>query len=214
MKYGVNSPGFGQFADPRVLAELARIAEDAGWDGYFIWDHIYFSAPGAPVAPIGDPWVTLAGMATRTSVTFAPDAKEDTFVLNGTPATGETLSRVSGLLDRVRKIAGLSTRARVASSNDFPTASGLASSASAFAALAVAAARAAKLDLDEAALSDLARKTSVSAARRTMQQVLSVLQTLRSSELKTADSRASGEADEAPTIQAPPVPWRLTGIPA
>lgn len=67
MKYGINSPGFGQFADPRVLAELAHIADDAGWDGYFIWDHVYFTAPGAPIAPIGDPWVTLAGMAAATS---------------------------------------------------------------------------------------------------------------------------------------------------
>jgi probable F420-dependent oxidoreductase len=67
MKYGINSPGFGQFADPRVLAELAHIADDAGWDGYFIWDHVYFTAPGAPIAPIGDPWVTLAAMAAATS---------------------------------------------------------------------------------------------------------------------------------------------------
>ncbi|HET9496200.1 MAG TPA: TIGR03619 family F420-dependent LLM class oxidoreductase [Chloroflexia bacterium] len=67
MRYGINSPGFGQFADPRLLAELARLAEDAWWDGYFIWDHVYFGAPGAPPAPIGDPWVTLAAMAAATS---------------------------------------------------------------------------------------------------------------------------------------------------
>ncbi len=53
----------------------------------------------------------------------------------------------------------------MASANDFPTASGLASSASAFAALAVAASRAAGLDLSRAELSNLARETSVSSAR-------------------------------------------------
>jgi probable F420-dependent oxidoreductase len=67
MKYGIYSPAFGEFSDPRVLAELAHVADDAGWDGFFLWDHIYFSAPGAPIAPIGDPWVTLAAMAAATS---------------------------------------------------------------------------------------------------------------------------------------------------
>ena len=110
--------------------------------------------------------VTLAGMATRTTVSFDESLAADQLVLNGEPSAGETLARVSGLLDRVRARAGKhGLRARVDSKNDFPTASGLASSASAFAALAVAAARAAELELDAAALSDLARRTSVSAAR-------------------------------------------------
>ncbi len=37
MQYGVNLPAFGDFGDPRALAELAREAEVAGWDGFFIW---------------------------------------------------------------------------------------------------------------------------------------------------------------------------------
>lgn len=109
--------------------------------------------------------VTLAGMATRTKVTFDPALRADELSLNGEPSSGETLARVTGLLDRVRKQRGLDVRARVESANDFPTASGLASSASAFAALAVAAARAADLELGAEQLSDLARRTSVSAAR-------------------------------------------------
>ncbi|MBL9026049.1 MAG: diphosphomevalonate decarboxylase [Myxococcales bacterium] len=109
--------------------------------------------------------VTLAGMATTTKVTFDDDLAADELVLNGSPASGEPLTRVTNLLDRVRLRSGVRAKARVESSNDFPTASGLASSASAFAALAVAASAAAGLDLDVAERSDLARKTSVSAAR-------------------------------------------------
>lgn len=74
MKYAVYSPGFGAFSDPRVLARLASIAEEAGWDGFFLWDHILFGIPsspadrnGTPCAPIGDPWVTLSAMAACTS---------------------------------------------------------------------------------------------------------------------------------------------------
>lgn len=109
--------------------------------------------------------VTLSGMATRTRVTFDAALGADELTLNGERASGEVLARVSGLLDRVRTMAKLSEKARVESTNDFPTASGLASSASAFAALAVAACGAAGLQRTPEDLSDLARCTSVSAAR-------------------------------------------------
>ncbi len=109
--------------------------------------------------------VTLAGMSTRTTVTFDDALATDELVLNGKPAAGDEVARVTGLLDRVRSRTGNTRRARVESANDFPTASGLASSASAFAALATAACAAAGLDLDRSTLSDLARRTSVSAAR-------------------------------------------------
>lgn len=109
--------------------------------------------------------VTLAGMATTTKVTFDDALSADELLLNQKAESGEQLARVSGLLNRVRRSAGIHAKARVESANDFPTASGLASSASAFAALAVAASAAAGLDLDVATMSDLARKTSVSAAR-------------------------------------------------
>ena len=64
MKYAIYSPGFGAFSDPRILAGLAHDAEDAGWDGFFLWDHVLFTMFGN--APIGDPWITLAAMATAT----------------------------------------------------------------------------------------------------------------------------------------------------
>ena len=109
--------------------------------------------------------VTLAGLATRTRVTFDGAAENDAFTLDGQVAAPAARARVVEMLDRVRRATGETRRARVESSNDFPTASGLASSASGFAALAVAAARAAGLDWDAARLSDLARQSSASAAR-------------------------------------------------
>jgi alkanesulfonate monooxygenase SsuD/methylene tetrahydromethanopterin reductase-like flavin-dependent oxidoreductase (luciferase family) len=62
MRYALNLPAFGAFADARALASLAREAEDAGWDGFFIWDHIQ-SESGMSVA---DPWVTLTAIAMKT----------------------------------------------------------------------------------------------------------------------------------------------------
>ncbi|WP_394839350.1 diphosphomevalonate decarboxylase [Pendulispora rubella] len=110
--------------------------------------------------------VTLEGMSTRTTVRFDADLQADQVTLNGALATGDVHGRVVTLLDRVRALAGRSTRASVESANDFPTASGLASSASGFAALALAAVHAMPgLDLSIERVSDLARQSSASAAR-------------------------------------------------
>jgi diphosphomevalonate decarboxylase len=109
--------------------------------------------------------VTLAGLATRTHVTFDSSLDHDRVVLDGEPADDRTRARVVELLDRVRTAAREPRRAEVVSRNDFPTASGLASSASGFAALALAASSAAGLDWDRARVSDLARRSSASAAR-------------------------------------------------
>ena len=109
--------------------------------------------------------VTLAGMATTTTVTFDAELEQDAFFLAGVPISGGPWTRVAGLLERVRRASGRTEHARVESTNDFPTAAGLASSASGFAALALAAARAAGLEAAPEYVSDLARRTSVSAAR-------------------------------------------------
>lgn len=109
--------------------------------------------------------VTLAGLATRTTVVFDDALENDALVLNGEVAEGEASARAVQLLDRVRAASGRKSKARVTSANDFPTASGLASSASGFGALALAATTAAGMDADAAWVSDLARRSSASAAR-------------------------------------------------
>jgi len=114
---------------------------------------------------VGSLSLTLDGLTTRTEVRFDPALAADALVLNDSPSTGKPLARVAAFLDLVRARAGLKQFAQVTSHNDFPTAAGLASSASAFAALALAAARAARLDLDATQLSELARRGSGSAAR-------------------------------------------------
>ncbi len=63
MRYGIDVPQFGDYGDPRLLASLARQAEDAGWDGFFIWDHINVNWP----APVADPWIALAAIACATT---------------------------------------------------------------------------------------------------------------------------------------------------
>jgi diphosphomevalonate decarboxylase len=109
--------------------------------------------------------MNLEGLFTRTTVSFQPSLALDEFVLNGHEMTGHSLERVRGLLDLIRGKAGLKYRAEVVSENNFPTGAGIASSAAAFAALALAASKAAGLDLLEAELSRLARRGSGSACR-------------------------------------------------
>jgi diphosphomevalonate decarboxylase len=109
--------------------------------------------------------LTLDALVTTTQVAFDAGLAADEVVLDGAPAKPADVARVSGFLDLVRAAAGVATRARVVSRNEFPTASGLASSASGYAALAVAAAGAAGVEMSPRALSVLARRGSGSAAR-------------------------------------------------
>jgi diphosphomevalonate decarboxylase len=109
--------------------------------------------------------LTLANMRTTTEVTFAPELAGDELELDGAPQQGKPLTRASKLLDEVRGLAGVTTFARVRSHNDFPTASGLASSASGFAALAFGSVQALGLNLPIERVSALARAASASAAR-------------------------------------------------
>lgn len=109
--------------------------------------------------------ITLGSFATRTEVRFYPPGAPDHVELNGREADSGTNLRVVRFLDLVRREAALNASAWVRTHNDFPTAVGLASSASAFAALALAACRAAKLEPSAPELSILARRGSGSAAR-------------------------------------------------
>jgi diphosphomevalonate decarboxylase len=109
--------------------------------------------------------MNLAGLTTVTTVEFRPDLETDGVTIDGRQPSPRAYERVGSHLDRVRALAGIEERAQVASQNDFPSGTGLASSSSAFAALSLAASRAAGLALDEAALSRLARRASGSACR-------------------------------------------------
>ncbi len=64
MKYGVYLPNFGPYADAAAAAELAALAEQAGWDGVFVCDHI---ARPEGVLPTADPWIMLAAIAAATT---------------------------------------------------------------------------------------------------------------------------------------------------
>lgn len=109
--------------------------------------------------------LTLGALRTTTRVRFDPGFEHDQVRIGEQLASGRPRERVLRLLDEVRALAGSSLRAEVTSNNDFPTASGLASSASGFAALALSAQAALGLGLDSSAVSRLARRASASAAR-------------------------------------------------
>ena len=61
---GIFVAPFDELSDPRVLASLARRTEEAGWDGFFVWDHIAYDPP---VRALADPWIAMAGIACATS---------------------------------------------------------------------------------------------------------------------------------------------------
>lgn len=109
--------------------------------------------------------MNLDALTTETTVEFDEGLEADEIMLDGIPADDKTRARVSDQLNRIREQAKIKTFARVHSRNNFPSATGLASSASAFAALSLAASRAAGLELSERNLSILARQGSGSAAR-------------------------------------------------
>ena len=116
------------------------------------------------IPAVGSLSMTLDGLTTTTTVRFDPVLEHDAFFLGGREVP-EMAERVVACLDRVRRRTAVSMYAVVESDNDFPTAAGLASSASGFAALLVAADVALGAGLDRSELAGLARQASGSAAR-------------------------------------------------
>ncbi len=109
--------------------------------------------------------MNLDGLSTCTQVVFENGLTQDMLTINKKNVIGAGFQRVAAFLDEIRRMAGIKTRAEVVSENNFPAGAGIASSASAFAALALAASKASGLDLSEAQLSRLARLGSGSACR-------------------------------------------------
>jgi alkanesulfonate monooxygenase SsuD/methylene tetrahydromethanopterin reductase-like flavin-dependent oxidoreductase (luciferase family) len=66
MRFAVYVPNFGTFGHVSTVVELAKAAEGAGWDGFFLWDHLL---PGddSRDGPVVDPWITLTAIAGATS---------------------------------------------------------------------------------------------------------------------------------------------------
>jgi len=109
--------------------------------------------------------MNLDGLYTRTTVSFQPSLPFDELIINGHEVRGAGLERISYILDIIRGMADIYELAEVMSENNFPSGAGIASSASAFAALAMAGSKAAGLSLSEPELSRLARRGSGSASR-------------------------------------------------
>lgn len=109
--------------------------------------------------------LTLNEFYADTSVAFDSELKEDQIEIDGQKINGHVADKVKNFLELVRQLSGNTYHARVISQNHVPISAGLASSASAFAALAAAASKAAGMDLDRRQLSRLARRGSGSATR-------------------------------------------------
>jgi len=139
--------------------------------------------------------MNLDGLFTRTTVTFN-SSQRDSLIINDHPVIGKGLDRVSSILDLVRGMANINERAEVSSSNNFPAGAGIASSAAAFAALALASSRAAGLILSEGQLSRLARRGSGSASRSIPSGFVEW-------------QMGSGDDDSVAVSIAPPAHWNL-----
>jgi len=140
--------------------------------------------------------MNLNGLFTRTTVTFN-SSQRDSLVINEHPVTGKGLERVSSILDLVRGMTNIDERAEVSSTNNFPAGAGIASSAAAFAALALASSRAAGLTLSEGQLSRLARRGSGSASRSIPSGFVEWMM-------------GTGDDDSVAVSIAPPEHWALT----
>jgi diphosphomevalonate decarboxylase len=140
--------------------------------------------------------MNLDNLETRTTVLFEESLQSDEVKINWKIAGIEAVARVGKMLNEVRMLAGIQLYAKVESQNNFPTGAGIASSASAFAALALASTRAAGLLLDEADLSRLARRSSGSACRSIPGGFVEW-------------NAGTGDADSYATSIAPPESWDL-----
>ncbi|MEU4195315.1 LLM class flavin-dependent oxidoreductase [Kribbella sp. NPDC026611] len=67
MRFSINIPNFGDFADAHTVARVATAAEESGWDGLFLWDHVVHHKQSRVGQPFGDPWMLMTAAALATS---------------------------------------------------------------------------------------------------------------------------------------------------
>lgn len=144
----------------RPMEASARACANIALAKYWGKADVQRNVPAVPSVSL-----TLDQLLTETRVRFDRSLGADVVRLDGRRATEAEADRVIAMLNRVRREARLRVKARVSSHNHFPTAAGLASSASGFAALAAAASAAAGIGFNARRLSALARASSASAAR-------------------------------------------------
>jgi alkanesulfonate monooxygenase SsuD/methylene tetrahydromethanopterin reductase-like flavin-dependent oxidoreductase (luciferase family) len=63
MRYGVTLPAFAEWLDPWTVMDIAAEAEAAGWDGFFLWDHVAWNPEWGGTPAMADPWICLAAAA-------------------------------------------------------------------------------------------------------------------------------------------------------
>jgi diphosphomevalonate decarboxylase len=191
----VRGPG-ERMKGPRMSEQLmeasARACANIALAKYWGKADVRHNVPAVPSISM-----TLDQLVTETKVRFDPSLTADSVRLDGRRASTEEAARVVAMLDRVRREADLRVFARVSSHNHFPTAAGLASSASGFAALAAAASAAAGLRHGPRRLSALARESSASAARSIYGGFVEL------------PAGKKGDADLAARRIAPPSHWNL-----
>lgn len=93
VRYGIILANLGAYADPRAVARVASAAEESGWDGLFVWDHLGFVWDG----PAGDPWVLLAAAAVATErlrlgTAVTPLPRRRPYVVANTVATLDVMT--------------------------------------------------------------------------------------------------------------------------
>ena len=94
MRYGFVIPG----GDARAVAELAREAETAGWDGVFVPDCISIETEHIPASPGFDPWIVLAAMALRNDRVVLPRDCADSPGAKAFPDTADPANPEGGWL--------------------------------------------------------------------------------------------------------------------
>ncbi|MHA2271547.1 MAG: diphosphomevalonate decarboxylase [Candidatus Hodarchaeales archaeon] len=109
--------------------------------------------------------MTLDSVKTTTTIDFSKEYEKDLVMIDGQPASTAAFKRAIDHIERIRKLAGVRLKCKLASRNTFPMGTGIASSASGFAALTVAATAALGLELSPRELSSWARLGSGSATR-------------------------------------------------